>query len=121
MADQKRILVVEDEPLIRLDIVTSLEANGFAVLDCANAREALNLFEGGIPIDVLFTDIDLVFGMDGVTLASTIRQTWSRVAIVVTSGHWHHADLHLPVGSRFVRKPYEHSEIVALIRELAPT
>src|SRR4051794_627522 len=63
------VLLVEDEPMVSALAVEALLEQGFDVLPVSNASEALRFLMSEAPIDVLFTDIDIVGGMDGATLA----------------------------------------------------
>lgn len=49
------VLVVEDEPLVRMDIVTELEDHGLQVLEAGNALEAIAILENQPVLDVIFT------------------------------------------------------------------
>ncbi len=63
------VLVVEDEPLIRMDIVDQLQDLGFRVLEATNATEAVTMLIANKNIQVMFTDVDMPGGMDGRELA----------------------------------------------------
>ncbi|WP_342778220.1 response regulator [Mesorhizobium norvegicum] len=86
MAPSICVLVVEDEPLIRMDIVDFLLGEGFEVLEAANADEAIDLLEANAQIQIMFTDIDMPGSMDGIKLAAAVRDRWPPVRIVATSG-----------------------------------
>ena len=62
------VLVVEDEWLVRSDIVSELSAQGAQVLEASTGEAALNLFETD-PVDVLFTDIELGGELNGWDIA----------------------------------------------------
>ena len=53
------VLVVEDEPLLRMGIVDHLEEEGFTVFEAANADEAIVVLSNNATIQILFTDIDM--------------------------------------------------------------
>ncbi|MGA8611974.1 MAG: response regulator [Xanthobacteraceae bacterium] len=63
------ILIVEDEPLVRLYAVDAVVAAGFEVIESASADEALRMLECRSDIQVMFTDIQMPGSMDGLTLA----------------------------------------------------
>lgn len=73
------VLVVEDEVLVRMDIVMSLEGQGFNVLEAANADEAIDLLNAHSHICIMFTDIDMPGSMDGLKLAAAVRDRWQPV------------------------------------------
>lgn len=113
------VLVVEDEILIRLDIVTFLEDEGFTVHEAADADEAIAILHAHSDIRVMFTDIDMPGTMDGLKLAAAVRDRWPPVQIIVTSGHRQLSDNLLPVQGRFLSKPYDPSRVITAIREMA--
>jgi CheY-like chemotaxis protein len=112
------VLVVEDEPLIRLDITEQLQEEGYEVLEAANASEAIALLERIDRIRLIFTDIDMPGGMDGLKLAAAVRHRWPPVQIVITSGHRMVDIADMPDGSVFFRKPYHHRIVAESMREL---
>lgn len=67
------VLVVEDEPLIRMDILEQLQDLGFDVLEATNATEAVTMLTANKDIQVMFTDVDMPGGMDGLMLAAAVR------------------------------------------------
>jgi CheY-like chemotaxis protein len=107
------VVVVEDEALIRLDITISLENEGFIVLEASNADEAITILNAHPEIRVMFTDIDMPGSMDGLKLASAVRDRWPPVKIIVASGHRQLSDDLLPVEGKFFSKPYNHARVIA--------
>lgn len=67
------VLVVEDEPLQRMMAVDMVEDAGFVAAEAADAREAERILESRRDIRLVFTDVDMPNGMDGMQLASRIR------------------------------------------------
>ena len=112
------VLVVEDEPLIRMDIADQLQDLGFKVLEAANAREAVAMLAANDDIQVMFTDVDMPGGMDGLKLAAAVRDRWPPVKIIVTSGHRRVSIDDLPDDSRFMPKPYTGREVATAMREI---
>ena len=80
------VLVVEDEPLIALDISDELTRAGYNVLTAANADEAIVLLEKRSDIATIFTDIDMPGSMNGLKLAAAVRKRWPPVNIIITTG-----------------------------------
>lgn len=119
MALQKiAVLVVEDEPLILLDVSSQLEDAGFLVYQAANADVAVDLMNRHPEIRLLFTDIDMPGSMDGLKLAAAVRDRWPPVKIIVTSGARTVEITDMPDGSVFFSKPYAHEAVMQSIREL---
>lgn len=117
MSTKPLVLLVEDDALIRLDAVETLIEAGFAVLDAANARQALDLLSAHDDITILFTDIEMPGTMDGLRLAELVRARWPRIKIVVTSGHPRfRADIEMP--GAFIPKPYDTGRVAQTLRAL---
>jgi len=114
-----KVLVVEDESLVRMDIVDALEERGFIVVEAENATKAIEVLLQHPDVQVMFTDIDMPGGVDGVKLAAMVRDRWPPIKIVYTSGYRKHADLELPVESRFFPKPYNPDRVADTLRALA--
>ncbi|KRE04363.1 hypothetical protein ASE63_25425 [Bosea sp. Root381] len=100
------ILVVEDEPILRLDAVDLLTDAGHIVLEAANADEAIALLETRPDITVLFTDIEMPGSMDGMKLARAVRDRWPPVMIIVASGRVLPGAGELPDNVPYLPKPY---------------
>lgn len=112
------VLVVEDEPLLRLHAVTLLEDAGYDTLQAGSADEAIALLESPANIRAVFTDIDLPGDMDGLRLAKAIRERWPPVELILTSGHIQVGQDHLPERGRFLPKPYNSSELALVLESL---
>jgi CheY-like chemotaxis protein len=111
------VLVVEDEPFVRLFGVDLLEEAGFDVLQAGNADEALRLLETHPEVRVVFSDIQMPGSLDGLGLARRICQRWPRIGIVLTSGHRVRAEM-IPREGRFLPKPYDGKALVREIEEI---
>lgn len=107
------ILVVEDEPLLRMFAADMVEDAGFVVETAANATEAVAILESRLDIRIVFTDIDMPHGMDGMRLAACIRDRWPPIDIIIVSGKPFPKEAELPERAVFYPKPYRQSEIVA--------
>ena len=118
MTEKIAVLVVEDEPITRMDVVDQLEEVGFKVLQAANADLAIKILETNPSISVLFTDIDMPGSMDGLKLAAAVRDRWPPIGIMVTSGHRKIDTDALPPEARFFSKPYNMNEVASMMRTL---
>src|SRR5689334_12849547 len=111
----RRVLVVDDEPLIRFATVDALEEAGFEVLEAGNADEALAVFEA-TQIDAVFTDVNMPGSTDGLGLMTRVRARAPQTRVIVTSGHVRLGAFDLASGVSFVPKPYDHSAIVDMLK-----
>jgi CheY-like chemotaxis protein len=111
-----RILVVEDDALVRAMAVDALEEEDFEVLEAPSADYAVTVLEARSDIGVVFTDVTMPGTLNGFDLARLIRRVYPHIAILVSSGA-------LPKGfsgeapeARFLPKPYRMTEVVRIIR-----
>ena len=118
MEERAVILVVEDEPVIRIAAVRMLEDAGFAVLEAANAHDAISVLEYRTDVRAVFTDIHMPGTWDGMRLAQMVRDRWPSIQLIVTSGLRHPNNDELPPGGRFISKPYDPAHVIAIVREL---
>jgi len=106
------ILVVEDDPIIRMGAVDLVMAAGFEALEASDADQAIRVLESRPDIHLVFTDVTMPGSMDGIKLAHYIRERWPPVKLIVASGQTIIEESQLPVGARFFYKPYDESSIV---------
>ena len=112
------VLVVEDEILTRMDTADIVRSAGYEVVEASNADEAIDILQSGLEIDVVFTDVQMPGSMDGLRLATAVRDRWPPIKIITASGRIRIRDEDLPSGSRFLPKPYSARDVVAHLREL---
>lgn len=113
------VLVVEDEPLLRMAAVDMVESAGFLALEAADAVHAVEILESRPDIRIVFTDIDMPQGMDGMELAACIRNRWPPIEIIITSGKIDGHTLQLPDRGVYFAKPYRERDVVATMRRMA--
>jgi CheY-like chemotaxis protein len=113
------VLVVEDEPLIRLVAADTIEEAGFTALQASDAKQAIALLQRHQDIRILFTDVNMPGDMDGVGLAHYVHGHWPGVKIVVTTGRGAVAQPDLPDGSALLPKPYRLAHLIGTLHELA--
>ncbi|WP_309242859.1 response regulator [Lichenibacterium dinghuense] len=112
------VLVIEDQPILRLMAVDLVEEAGFEALEARGADDAVRLLETRDDIRLVFTDIDLADGADGLRLAHVIRDRWPPVGIIVTSGRRRPQSRELPVSGVFFGKPYDRSRVADAMRRM---
>ena len=111
------VLVVEDEPLVRMYAVDVLEDAGLVAIEAADADAALAVLKARSDIAVLFTDVRMPGTLDGFALARIVSERWPRIMILITSGHFRPEE-QIATGT-FIPKPYPPAKVVSLIRGLA--
>jgi CheY-like chemotaxis protein len=111
------ILFVEDEVLVRMDMAETLRERGYHVHEAATAKEAIEALQAKFVIDLVFTDINLSVGMDGLELAQWILRHRPGVKVVVTTGDASRmADIPQTVGS-LLAKPYTGRDLVDRVKK----
>lgn len=118
--DKPVVLVVEDEVLIRMVIADYLRDCGYHVIEAGNGREAIALFEAGMEIDVVFSDVQMPGDTDGFGLARWVRSNRKGVKVILTSGVARMSDAadDLCEDGPLLEKPYEASEVERRIKLL---
>ena len=112
------VLVVEDEMLLRLRAVDMVEDAGFTPLEAVDADEAVAILESRSDIALLFTDIQMPGGMDGLRLAHAVHERWPPIKIILVSGRLQPASVDIPADSRFFGKPLEAKEMIAEMQSM---
>jgi two-component system, response regulator PdtaR len=110
-------LVVEDEPMIRLDLATYLEQAGYTVHQAGSALEAIEILERDRSIRIVFTDVRMPGDMDGIALARTIRKRWPPTIIVICSGNTEEVRADLS-DIQLIRKPYLPDDLLMVVSAL---
>ncbi len=114
-----KVLIVEDEPDL-LETATALFRNlGYDVLTASNANDALAILQRTQGMHVLFTDIMLPEGMNGLELARRVRASYPGIKILIASGYplpalkMQHENLD---DFTFMNKPYRLAELAKKLR-----
>ena len=111
-----RILVVEDEVLIRALIAEELRLEGFSVIEADRADDALTYIKTGEQVDLVFSDIQTPGSLNGLQLAQTLRDKYPDIPVMLTSGNA--LARHVGIVEAFVPKPYDVTQTIALISEI---
>jgi len=112
----ERVLMVEDQIEVGELGKTILEDLGYEVVLVDSARAALDTLHADSDFRLLFTDILMPGGMNGVALAQAVRRDYPHTAVLLTTGF---ADEAIDAGSRsfeLIRKPYRRNELNQRIR-----
>jgi CheY-like chemotaxis protein len=108
------VLIVEDDPLLRMLAVEIVEEAGFIALQAADADEAVAQLESRPDISLLFTDVN----MPGLKLAHAVRDRWPPIKILLVLGHVRLQPSELPSNSCFFGKPYWAAAMVEQLRSI---
>jgi CheY-like chemotaxis protein len=118
--ERRTILVVEDEADVRTIAARFLSANGYQVVAAACAREALDLLAANPDVDLIFSDLVLGSGMNGVELAHEACRMRPGLAVLLTSGYQgKYGGTESPTAPfELLRKPYRREQLVEAVRRL---
>ena len=112
------ILLVEDDSAVRDVLIRILSEKGFGVLTASDAYEAIRML-GDRHIDVLFTDIILPGGMDGVQLAKQARLIRPGIKVLFQTGYAHTTTAREAFRlGRVLYKPIRQPEIIQALEQL---
>jgi CheY-like chemotaxis protein len=109
------VLVVEDEPLIRMATVDMLRDLGHTVSEAGCAEEALKYLETQRP-DLVLTDLGLP-GISGSDFCNEVRSRWPDVAIIFATGMDQGPELSDRTHTALLRKPFGVEDLEAAIRK----
>ena len=113
------VLIVENDVLLRLVTASNLRDAGFEVIEAANCAEALRVLDR-IPVDVLFSDIDMPGNMDGLALAQWVHRSQADTRIILTSGAARTPG-DVKEYASFLPKPYAEKDVERLLRNILPS
>jgi two-component sensor histidine kinase/CheY-like chemotaxis protein len=113
-----KVLVVEDEMILRMRAVDIVEDAGFCPVEAVNADEAISILESRSDISLLFSDIQMPGTMDGLKLAHAVHDRWPAIKIVLVSGHVKPSEAETPVDSHFFRKPLAVGEMISQLQTM---
>jgi CheY-like chemotaxis protein len=112
------VLVVDDEPFLRMDIAETLRGAGFDVEEASNSDEALAKLNGGsYPLRALVTDVQMPGTMNGYALAKLVHKRFPQAAIVIISGVVRPSLGEMPSNATFLTKPVIPERLVRAINE----
>lgn len=118
----REVLVVEDEPMIRMVAADALADSGIMAWEAADSAEALAVLDEHPAIGCVFTDINMPGDMDGLDLAHEVHVRRPDIGLIITSGAVTVADADLPDHGTFLPKPYPPERLVSIVaRKLGET
>lgn len=115
----RAILIVEDEPFVRHDLMDFFEDRGFRVFEAADADEAIEMLSAHATIQIVLTDVQMPGSMDGIKLAHYVRDRYPPTLLFVASGMMRPTAQDLPEQAMFIAKPFDPRSILQTIEQLA--
>ena len=115
------VLVVDDEPLVRMLAVDQLEELGYSVIEAGDAASALRILNSTTPISLLITDVGLPGGMNGRQLADAARVGRPDLEVLFITGYAENAVLnhgHLAHGMHVMTKPFQLDAFARRVKSL---
>ena len=111
------ILVVEDEVLIRMSTVATLEDAGFWVLEAQNSAEALEILSRHSEVSIMMTDVRMPGLIDGLALIAQVRIDYPAIRSIVVSGHTTAMEASDAGAMGFLPKPYMAHTMVQAVHD----
>jgi PAS domain S-box-containing protein len=120
-AEGESVLVVDDEPTIRMLIGDTLAELGYRGIEVADAASGLKLLESDVNIDLLITDIALPGGMNGKEMADAARTKRPKLKVLFITGYAENAAItngRLEPGMEVMSKPFSMDKLAARIHAI---
>jgi CheY-like chemotaxis protein len=83
----QRVLIVDDEPLLRSLMAEILSRNDFQTVIAEDGQEALNILQDDVEFSLIISDIHMP-RMDGITLCKVLKENYPKIPVLITSVHW---------------------------------
>lgn len=115
------VLVVDDEPTIRMLVTEVLEDLGYIIIEAKDASGGLRVLQSNARIDLLITDVGLPGGMNGRQLADAAREQRPRLKVLFITGYAETAMIshgHLDTGMHVMTKPFAIEALANKVSEL---
>ncbi len=115
------VLVVDDEPIVRMLIVDVLQELGYTAIEAGDGLSGLRLLRSPARIDLLITDIGLPGGLNGRQVADAARELRPELKVLFITGYAEHAVLshgHIEAGMQVLTKPFAMEELADRIKGL---
>lgn len=115
------ILVVDDEPTIRMLLVEALSERGYSVIEAADSVVGLKVLRSDVHIDLLISDVGLPGGMNGRQMADAGRELRPGLRTLFITGYAANAavgDGHLQPGMHVITKPFSVDSLITRVQEL---
>ncbi|MEX2200756.1 MAG: ATP-binding protein [Dongiaceae bacterium] len=116
---RERILLVEDDELVRDHVARQLSSLGYDVVTARDGSEAIDVLKRGDHFDLLFTDVVMPGGIGGRQLAEAAQKLRPDLPVLFTSGYTENAIVHngrLDPGVHLLQKPYRRQDLATKVR-----
>ena len=117
----KTVLIVDDEPTVRMLVIEVLEDLGFTALEAGDGPAGLRILQSSTPVDLLVSDVGLPGGMNGRQLADAARTIRPDLKVLFITGYAENAIIgngQLGPGMRVLTKPFVVETFAARILEM---
>jgi len=115
------VLVVDDEPTIRMLIGDTLSELGYQAIEVGDAASGLKVLDSDAEIDLVVTDVGLPGGMNGKQMADIARTKRPGLKVLFITGYAENAAVsngHLEPGMQVMSKPFAMDQLAARIRSI---
>jgi len=120
-AGRETVMIVDDEPAIRMLVMEVLEGLGYTTLEAGDGPSGLKIVQSDVRIDLLVTDVGLPGGMNGRQLADLARLERPELKVLFITGYAENSVIgngHLEPGMRLLTKPFTMQAIANRIHEM---
>ncbi len=114
---QKRVLMVEDELLIRFSLSEELRDAGLEVVEAVNPEEAVAIMDSSVRIDLMISDVRMPGPMDGIELLCLVKARYPAMPVIIFSGHYDPAQAISNGANRFLHKPFVFGAMVDAVND----
>jgi CheY-like chemotaxis protein len=114
----KRILLAEDEYLVRLLVKDELENSGFVILEAGHGLDAIAMFDDPDHVDLLVTNVSMP-GADGIDVATAARKRHPNIPIIfINATPERLTSARTPIPHHLMSRPFDTDNLVRLVRTL---
>jgi signal transduction histidine kinase/PAS domain-containing protein len=119
--DGETVLVIDDEPAIRMVIAEVLSDIGYRIIQAADGPSGLRMLQAAGRVDLLITDVGLPGGLNGRQVADAARSTLPGLKVLFITGFAENAVIgngHLDSGMSVITKPFVNTVLANKVRQL---
>jgi PAS domain S-box-containing protein len=115
------VLIIDDEPTVRMLVTEVLEGLGYAAIEAADGVSGLKVLQSDVRIDLLITDVGLPGGMNGRQMADIARQSRPKLRVLFITGYAENAAIghgHLEPGTQALTKPFSMEALASRVKSI---